>query len=134
VEDKSMKSEASSAIIVRDIDRKVFLARRSLRKQYSPGEWEMVGGVMEDGETAEDCVAREIREELKCELASLKFFRSYKFAEKEFHVFEVKLDSEPRPNVQDFEEWGWFDENSIKEMNFALNCKERLLDYFEETH
>ena len=85
---------------------------------------------MENGETAEDCIKREIREELRCNIISLKFFEDYGFAGGKFRVFEVKLDSEPNPDRKDFEEWGWFDGDAIKEMEFALDCKERLADYF----
>jgi len=105
-----------------------------LKKQYSPGEWEIIGGSMENGETAEDCIKREIKEELRCDITSLKFFRDYDFAGKEFHIFEICLNAEPNPDRNDFEEWGWFDADSIKGMEFTLNCKERLLDYFKQTH
>lgn len=123
-------SQASSAIIIRDQDDRVFIARRSLQKRYSPGEWEMIGGGMEDGETKEDCIKREIWEELGCGVASLRYLKEYRFLEKIFNVFEIKLDKEPEPKKEDFEEWGWFDRASIERMEFALNCKERLMEYF----
>lgn len=91
----------------------------------------MVGGSIEDGETPETCIRREIEEELNVDVASLKTFRTYEFGGKTFHVFEVKLEKEPEPSQEDFEEWGWFDETTIKTMEFVLNCKERLLDYIE---
>jgi 8-oxo-dGTP diphosphatase len=122
--------KACSAIIIRENDDKVFVARRSLKKRYFPGEWEMIGGGLEEGETKEACMKREIQEELRCEVVSLKYLKEYHFAGRDFFVFEVRLNKEPDPNCDDFEEWFWFDQSVIEKMDFVLNCKERLLDYF----
>jgi mutator protein MutT len=48
-------------------DGKILIARR---KTFFPGHpWEFPGGKLEDGETLEECLKREIREELGIEIA-----------------------------------------------------------------
>jgi 8-oxo-dGTP diphosphatase len=46
---------------------KILLAQRS-HKMNNPGKWEFPGGKTESGETNEECIVREIREELNLEI------------------------------------------------------------------
>lgn len=63
-----------NGIIVRKND-SILLVRRKLDPQK--GKLDFAGGFIEAGETAEESVKREIREELGCELSSLSYFKSY---------------------------------------------------------
>lgn len=51
---------------------RVLLTRRSAHKRAFPGFWELPGGALEAGETPEDGIRREVREELGCEVDSLE--------------------------------------------------------------
>lgn len=53
--------DVTCAIIIKE--NKVLIARRA-SGQSLEGQWEFPGGKIEQGETAEDCLARELREEL----------------------------------------------------------------------
>ena len=121
-----------SAIIVREKDDKVFVGRRKENKEFSPGLWETVGGRVEKGENIEEALKREVREELNVGIKSFKFFGDYEYRgyNRLFKTFIVELEREPAPNEPDFEEWGWFSKEEIEERNFAANCKERIIDYF----
>ena len=57
--------EVSAAIIIED--GKVLLARRAKGEKLA-GYWEFPGGKREDGETIEQCLVREIREELSLDI------------------------------------------------------------------
>ncbi|MDD6040414.1 MAG: NUDIX domain-containing protein [Clostridia bacterium] len=48
--------------IVND-QKQVLLTRRSLEKRYAPGKWENPSGHVQKGETREDAIIRELREE-----------------------------------------------------------------------
>jgi len=94
--------------------------------------WEMVGGKIEDGENSLKTIRREIKEELGTKIKTIKEFKDYNYRNKNYKVFIIKLSEEPKPNTQDFSDWGWFSENEIKNFKFALNCKKRILDYFKK--
>jgi len=44
---------------------KILILKRSPTKKYSPNLWEFISGFIKDGESAEDAVLRELREETK---------------------------------------------------------------------
>jgi len=125
--------DSVSAIIIRKKDNKVFITRRKKDKYFSPGLWETVGGRIEENESVERALKREIKEELNVDIKSFKFFRDYEYRDynKLFKTFIVELKEDPIPNKSDFEKWGWFSEEEIKNKKFAANCKERILDYFK---
>ena len=48
-----------------------------------PGYWDLIGGHVEDGETPEQALVREIKEELDIELTDFVFFKEYLCTEKD---------------------------------------------------
>lgn len=61
--------------VVIEKDDSILLVKRKVDPQK--GKLDFAGGFIEKGETAEQSVRREIREELGCELESLTYFNSY---------------------------------------------------------
>ena len=73
----------TAAILQRD--GKVLLAKRPSRGLLG-GMWEFPGGKKEDGESLEDCLVREIREELGIEVLAGATFGIYKHAYTHFRI------------------------------------------------
>lgn len=46
-----------------------------------PGHWDLIGGHVEEGETPEQALVREVKEELNIDLKDFKFFRKYECIE-----------------------------------------------------
>ena len=67
VEDNVITS--ADAFIVKDD--KVLVAHRAADDDFLPCYWELVGGGVEPGETPEDAVVREVKEETNLDVASL---------------------------------------------------------------
>lgn len=130
------KYTGCGAIIFRQQDDKVFVAQRKLSKPFGGGLWETVGGGIEQQDKSfVACIKREIREELNAGIKSAEAFKDYRIVatgNKSFliKIFVVELDSEPNPNNNDFEKYGWFNKDEIKKLEFVSNCKERLLEYY----
>jgi 8-oxo-dGTP diphosphatase len=64
-----------------------------------PNHWDLFGGHVENGETPEEALVREVKEELGIDLKKLKFFRSYVCTEGDAypnvkHIFWSKIEKD----------------------------------------
>jgi len=71
--------EVTCAIIVEK--EQVLVTQRSESMSH-PLKWEFPGGKVKEGETAEDCIKREIREELGLEIRVERLLRAVRFGYK----------------------------------------------------
>ena len=90
--------EVTAAIAVRD--GRVLVMRRA-PGQSSAGGWEFPGGKVEPGESAEDCLARELREELGVTATVGAFFRESRHEKIDLLSFRVAFSGDPRLTVHD---------------------------------
>src|SRR5271169_6530083 len=101
---------------------KVLVAKRADTKSFLPGKYELPGGHLEFGETPEDCLKRELREEMHVEIT----------VEMPFHVFTsmqnrgaehyIEIDyfahlknsrQKLRLNKKDHSEYNWITEREV---------------------
>ncbi|MDA3855396.1 MAG: (deoxy)nucleoside triphosphate pyrophosphohydrolase [Candidatus Woesearchaeota archaeon] len=75
------KSILVAAAII-EKDDKILIAQRKNDSKLEPNMWEFAGGKVEFGEKPEDCLIREIKEELDLEIEIKKLFGVYS------HVYE----------------------------------------------
>lgn len=68
---------AIEAVIVKD--GKVLITQRSLNRPHAPGEWEILTGRVNQGETFEQAVAREVKEEVDLIVEVLQPFNTFHF-------------------------------------------------------
>ena len=77
------KVEVVAAVIQKDI--KIFCAQRNLSKSMG-GKWEFPGGKIEIGETREEALVREIREELDSDIVVDKYLMTVEHDYPAFHI------------------------------------------------
>ena len=96
----------SAAVVERD---DAFLLTRRAADAHLAGRWEFPGGKREPGETGEQALAREIREELGCEADVGRLLLTTEHAYPEVHVrlefFAVTLRDEPEPQLGQAMRW-----------------------------
>ena len=94
-----------AAVVVRG-DR-VLLSRRPPGKHLA-GLWEFPGGKVEEGETPEEALVREVREELGLEIARLRpyAFVHHEYPEKRILMLAYRCDAAGDPALSELE-WRW---------------------------
>lgn len=100
-----------------------------------PDHWDLIGGHVEDGETPEEALVREVREELGIKLKQYTFFRTYECLDGDAYpnikyiysgkinipIEEVTLYEGARP--------AYFKKEEIPYVRFANILKTVVLDY-----
>lgn len=72
--------------VLKDETERLLIQHRSKDAKRHPDYWGFFGGGIEEGETPEEAVKREAKEELGIELKDLRFFRRYEQREEDgFH-------------------------------------------------
>lgn len=98
-----METIIGCSLIIYDDNKKVLIAQRSKIKHRFPMLWETVGGTLENHETLEECIRREIKEELNCEISELKLFKVYVINSDNRYVLIVyagKIMGEVQTNIE----------------------------------
>lgn len=65
--------------IILNKNNQVLVTQRSLKRDHHPGEWETIAGRVDQGETMEQALKREVLEEVNIKVEVLKPFRTFHF-------------------------------------------------------
>lgn len=110
---------------------KVLLVRR--RHMPEKGKWAIPGGRIEDNETVEECLKRELREEIGVDVAPIRLFGVYSKPERDPRgiislVYLVQRINGELKAGSDADEVRWFDLSTLPE-NLAFDHEEILTDF-----
>lgn len=112
-----------------------YLSHRSKNAKQFPDNWSFWGGGIEEGETPEQALTREIQEELNWELTQFKFLGTYYDSmPNEKHVFftEVSNDFEKRIKILESQGGKFFSRDEIeKDAKIISEDKKPLYDLFD---
>jgi len=125
----------SPAIIVLVERGRQFLLARNHR--FPPGRYSIIAGFVEPGETLEQAVAREIREEVGIQVSQIRYFGSQpwpfphslmvgftaQYAGGEIHIDPAEL-----------EDAGWFTPDKLPDLPDRISISRRLIDWFLAEH
>jgi len=88
---------------------RLFVQKRSKDAAQAPDMFGMFGGGIEEGESPEAALFREIREELDYQPRNVRFFRRYEFSNYELNVFLSPADERFESEIHVLEgEYGTF--------------------------
>jgi NAD+ diphosphatase len=119
-------SPAIMILIVRG--REILLARK---KEWVNGRFSALAGFVEPGETLEDTVRRETREEVGVEIENLRYFGSqpWPFPHSLMIAFTADYASgEVRPDGVEIEEVRWFDVGQLPALPPGISISRRMID------
>jgi mutator protein MutT len=101
-------------------DGKLLIARR-LPKTHLANFWEFPGGKSEDDETLEECLVREVREELGVEVkvTAAREVIEYVYPERTviLHPFDCLIIA-GEPQALGCQEWRWVEPNQLSQFEF----------------
>ena len=132
-----------AAAIIENNNKEILAAKRS---DVSEGPaWEFPGGKVEDGETPEEALRREIDEELGCALQLVLPFDTVEHDYPDFHlsmdVFVVTLAPGNTPETREHSELRWVNKDQLTEVDWLPADHEVALKlgmfwdmYFAEEH
>jgi len=109
-------------------ERRVLLGRSA---HFPPGMFSALAGFVEPGETLEQCVAREVEEEVGVQLSQIRYFASqpWPFPHSLMIAFVCDWASgEIRPREGEIEDAQWFDVLQLPKLPSRISISRRLID------
>jgi 8-oxo-dGTP diphosphatase len=128
-----VKAESSNIILLNSEKRVLLYLRDDKPTLLYPNMWALPGGYREEGETPEQCILREIEEELGVKLGEVTLFtaaqRSYGiehtfWAKVDFHLEEIIL--------TEGQALRWFTFDEIKKTKLGYEDNEILEAFFKD--
>ena len=119
---------APAVIVLVEKDGKALLQRNT---HYKGPAWTLVAGFVDPGESLEDAVRREVREEASIEVAGLRYFGSqtWPFPSNIMVGFRAEYASgELKPDGDEVVSSGWFGRDSLPEIPRRGSIARAMLD------
>lgn len=113
---------AASGIILQN--KKILLLQRSNYTENYPGFWGCPGGRAEKGETAEQNVIREVKEECNLDFKPSKIFKSGIWQDRNYYRFLGEWTGEIKIQEEEVLNYNWFKFNEAIKLDLSFDYKE----------
>ena len=138
-----MQTVSVVAAIIENDDKEILAARRA--DVEGDEAWEFPGGKVEEGESPEDALRREIDEELGCKLQMILPFDTVERDYPDFHlsmdVFVCTLAPGAEPEAREHATLRWINKDQLTDIDWLPSDSEAALKlgmfwdmFFEEEH
>jgi 8-oxo-dGTP diphosphatase len=97
-----------------------------------PNQWCLLGGGVEDGESFEETIKREMLEEIELDLKDVEVFKKYTWPERIETVFYTKLDLDIETTpLHEGQQLKFFTKDELLKMDLAFYDNEVMRDFFK---
>ncbi|MDJ0518685.1 MAG: NUDIX domain-containing protein [Trichodesmium sp. MO_231.B1] len=127
-----MNKPQGSVIILLNSDNKILLVLRDNKDSIPfPNTWNLLGGFIEKGESPEECIRREIREEIEIELGNINLFQKYNVYNREHYIFWKQIDLDlTQIKLNEGQRLAYFSKDEFEKYQLAFQCNKILNDFF----
>ncbi len=109
-----------------------FLRDDKLSISY-PNQWSLLGGGVEDGETFEETIVREMAEEIELQLKKYEVFNEYSWPGRKEKVFYKKIDMDIKETpLHEGQKLKFFTKDELLKTDLAFYDNEIMRDFFKE--
>jgi len=99
--------------------------------------YSLIAGFVEPGETLEECVRREIKEEVSLQVKNIRYFASqpWPFPNSLMIGFTAEYaGGEIAVDKTEISDAGWYDVNSLPDLPGKMSIARELIDWYIDTH
>ena len=126
-----MKRKGTSIIFVNDKSEILLLLRDNLPEIPYPNMWDIPGGHVEDGETPEGCIIREMKEELNVNLGEFDLFSMTEFKDRIEYTFWKKVTFDINQlKLHEGQKLKWFTEEEANNNELAYGFNQIVDSFF----
>lgn len=128
-----MKRKGCSIIFTNNKKQILLLLRDDIPTIPYPNMWDIPGGHVENGETPEECIVREIEEEMGMRIEGFQSFSVMEFDDRVEHVFWMKTELDIKKiELTEGQCLKWFSEKNVKTTELAYGFNRIVRDFFEK--
>ena len=126
-----MKRRGSSILFVNEKRQILLFLRDDLPHLPYPNTWDVPGGHVEEGETAAQCIVREMKEEMGLDLEGFELFSLKEFSDRLEYTFWKRADLNIEDIIlQEGQRLQWFTEQEAGATELAYGFNEIVADFY----
>jgi 8-oxo-dGTP diphosphatase len=137
---KRISMKQIAAIILENDRGELLLALRDNKSWIPfPNHWDLIGGHVEEGETPEEALVREVKEELDIDIKDYAFFKKFECLtgdayENEKYIYSGKINLPIEEiTLLEGERAQYFKREEIPDIKFANIIKSIVMDYIQHS-
>ena len=128
-----MRRKGTSIIFVNDQQQVLLFLRDDKPTIPYPNMWDVPGGHVDAGETPEQCIVREMKEEMDLTLEEFERFSVMEFADRVEYTFWKRADLDiEKIDLREGQRLKWFTEFEAKNTKLAYGFNEIIDDFFKK--
>ncbi len=126
-----MKRKGASIVFVNDREEVLLFLRDNDPKIPYPNTWDVPGGHVEDGETPEECIIREMKEEMDLDLQDFEFFSEQEFSDRIEYTYWARAQfAIDEIDLREGQRLQWFTWSQVRRTELAYGFNQILKEFF----